>query len=466
MKTLTRIAALTAISALMLTTPALAQHRGGGGSGSTRSSSGSSSTPSSSVSRSSGSSYSSGSVSRSSGSSYSAPSSSYNRGTSSSSSSSSSVSRSSGSVNRGTSSSSSSSYTAPGTSTQKPRHSGSTTTSGTGTVSRSSSAASSSSATVTPSRPTRAGTVTGNTSSAAPQHNSGVVTGGSVKPNRGPISATTQNGAEIRNGVSPARDVKQPTPGFSPSQVRDFRNNPQVRTRPADRGPIAYDHAHHFYGREPHMFGHHVSVLPPHYERHIYWGRPYYIWDGIFYRSWGGHYYVCRPPYGYFFDRALYDLELFTCRFAYYTTVYNTYRIVDNNYNTIQEQNQIIAKNNAIIAEQNEQIRANNMKASYSYELAARLGLVQSYASATTQYYYDDGIFFVLNSNGQYETIVPPAGALVEELPDDYEEIELGGDTYYRVDDTVYRIVINNSKPVFEVLGQMPAGMYNKYLKN
>ena len=40
--------------------------------------------------------------------------------------------------------------------------------------------------------------------------------------------------------------------------------------------------------------------------------------------------------------------------------------------------------------------------------LASQLGLVQSYADASVNYYYQDGSYYV---------IVPPAGALVEELP-------------------------------------------------
>ena len=51
---------------------------------------------------------------------------------------------------------------------------------------------------------------------------------------------------------------------------------------------------------------------------------------------------------------------------------------------------------------------------------------------------------------------MPPAGALVESLPEDYELIELGGNTYYKVDDTVFRSTISaDGKACFEVLGQL-----------
>ncbi|MBQ4192416.1 MAG: hypothetical protein II647_03515, partial [Bacteroidales bacterium] len=85
----------------------------------------------------------------------------------------------------------------------------------------------------------------------------------------------------------------------------------------------------------------------------------------------------------------------------------------------------------------------------------SRLGLFQSYANANQQYYYDDGIFFIEGANGQYQTIVPPAGALIAELPDDYEIITLDGVEYYKVDDTVYRTVVVDGKALFEVLGQL-----------
>ena len=94
--------------------------------------------------------------------------------------------------------------------------------------------------------------------------------------------------------------------------------------------------------------------------------------------------------------------------------------------------------------------------ASESYQLAMRLGLVQSYAAVGQQYFYDDGVFFVMNPNGRYETIVPPAGALVEELPDDYEIVVLAdGKEYFKVDETIYRMTVSEGKAYFEVLGQV-----------
>ena len=87
-------------------------------------------------------------------------------------------------------------------------------------------------------------------------------------------------------------------------------------------------------------------------------------------------------------------------------------------------------------------MQANSAMSNASYELSNSLGLVQRYADASTKYYYEDGVFFVMDSTGQYKVIVPPAGALVDKLPEDYEEVVLNGTTYYKVDDTIYRMVM------------------------
>ena len=83
------------------------------------------------------------------------------------------------------------------------------------------------------------------------------------------------------------------------------------------------------------------------------------------------------------------------------------------------------------------------------------LSLSHSYISSGTEYYYQDGVFYIIDAYGQYITIIPPTGALVEYLPDDYVRFTRGGDTYYRVDDTVYSLTLIDGNPYFEVLGQM-----------
>ena len=224
---------------------------------------------------------------------------------------------------------------------------------------------------------------------------------------------------------------------------------------PRERDFIEHGHATVFFNRGHHRFGYRVRILPAHYVRRTFWGVDFFICDGIYYRYWDNCYHICRPPFGIFFDRALYDLELVLCDFAYYNTINRTYRRINENYDTIAEQNAVIAQNNATIAAQNQAIASGNRLADESYGLASKLGLFQSYANADKQYYYDDGIFFIEDANGQYQTIVPPAGALVSELPDDYEAVVLEGQEYYKVDETIYRTVVIDGKACFEVLGQV-----------
>lgn len=225
---------------------------------------------------------------------------------------------------------------------------------------------------------------------------------------------------------------------------------------PEHRDFIDRGHASRYYHGGPHYFGYRVRALPPGYSRYRYYGRDYFFLDGIYYRFWDGFYHICRPPFGIVtaaIDAALMSLV----RFSYYNTYYRTYDSIADNYATIDAQNRTIAQNNAIIAAQNSAVAQAAQTANDAASLAASLGLIQSYAGANTQYYYQDGVFYIVNASGQYITIIPPAGALIENLPDDYKVITLKGDTYFQVDNTVYRTVVVDGAPLFEVLGQFPS---------
>ncbi len=245
----------------------------------------------------------------------------------------------------------------------------------------------------------------------------------------------------------------------------DFRidNHSVQRIHPCDRDFIQHERLHHFYGHHPHYFGYRVQILPAGYVRHTYFGVNYYVCNDIYYRPFRGHYVVCRPPFGVVVNAALADLAFSAVRFSYYSNVYNTYRAINENNRYIDQQNRIIARNNATIMAQNQAIAMNPGMAKSAYQIAEQLGLMQSYAYADREYYYEDGVFYIINDNGRYQTIVPPAGALVQSLPDDYDIITLGGVEYYRVDDTVYRLTLVEGAPYLEVLGQMYGSMARKY---
>lgn len=242
--------------------------------------------------------------------------------------------------------------------------------------------------------------------------------------------------------------------------IDDERN--VMRIHPRERDVIVYDRLGHFYGGDPHYFGYRVEVLPAHYRRIRYYGVDYYYYNDVYYRPYGGYYVVCRPPFGVQISVGMGNVSFSLVNFAFYTDSYRTYNGFDTYSRYIDQQNMLIARNNSIIAAQNNYIAMNLSSARNSYALANQLGLIQSYAYANQEYYYQDGVFYIVN-NGRYQVIVPPAGALVEELPDDYDTIILGGALYYRVDDTVYRVTLINGRPLLEVLGQMYGNLARQY---
>ena len=233
--------------------------------------------------------------------------------------------------------------------------------------------------------------------------------------------------------------------------------NPRPGSNPGrhHHNPVEYhDRPGYFWGHGHHHYGHYRPTPPPHYHVYHYWGRDYYFWENVWYRYYADRYWICRPPFGYIFT-PLDDAVFAACAFAYYFDRLYYYDLVNDNARTIVEQNETIAANNAIIASQNETIARNAELARASGDLAVSLGLVQSYADASVEYFYNDGVFYVKGADGEYTVIVPPAGAIVDTLPDDYETVELDGHTYYKVDETLYRMIALDGKACFEVLGQM-----------
>ena len=242
----------------------------------------------------------------------------------------------------------------------------------------------------------------------------------------------------------------------------DDRHN-MYRVAPRQRDPLAWDRPGHFYGDAPHYYGYRIHSIPPSWRRISHWGIDYYYHNGIYYRPYGGSYVICRPPFGTPLERAIDRAILRAIRFAYYYDTYRTYDSVFDYYNVIARQNLIIAQQNARIIARNSNYAINSNKALSAYELANRMGLVQSYAYANSEYFYQDGVFYTVSPSGVYTTIVPPAGALVTSLPDDYEVIVMNGIEYYLVDNTVFRTTVFEGEPYLEVLGQMYGTLYSQY---
>lgn len=290
------------------------------------------------------------------------------------------------------------------------------------------------------------------TGSSAPSRPSATRPSVQTRPS-GSTGTATKPGNGNKDYKSPDRDkpISVTRPG-----TRTDRKPAVPKVHPRERDFIVYDRPAHFWTGNNHWYGHRVKILPSHVRRHIYHGITYYCYNDIWYRPFGGYYVVCRPPFGTVLAANLIaDMTWAAVRLSYYYTVANTYSKISENNAYIAQQNAVIAQNNATIAAQNQTIAMNQQLASQAYDLANELGLVQSYAAAGSSYYYQDGVFYTMDSDGEYRVILPPAGALVETLPEDYEMITLGGNEYYKVDDTVYRVTISEGKPFFEVLGQL-----------
>ena len=296
-----------------------------------------------------------------------------------------------------------------------------------------------------------------------------------AKPSTGAPNNRPQSGATVTRKPSPTvtrpsagqnrpdvRPGQRPGPGsaFKPNNGKPpVANHPKPdkpRVHPSHRDFIAYDRPAHFWTPHYHYFGHRVRVLPARAKLHVHFGISYYCYDNIWYRPFGSHYIICRPPFGTVLaSNLIADMAWTAVRFSYYNTVYNQYRQINENNRYIAEQNEIIAQNNAIIASQNAAASMNQQQAAAAYSLANELGLVQSYAAANSEYFYQDGVFYTKTLSGEYTVIVPPAGAVVDSLPEDYEIITLNGNDYYKVDNTVYKVILNDGRPYFEVLGQL-----------
>ena len=273
-----------------------------------------------------------------------------------------------------------------------------------------------------------------------------------ARPSDGP----KPSGPSTRPAPKPAPDFR---PGDQHKPIHVNRPKPHPghdRVHPRDRGFLDFNVPSFHWVNDPHYYGYRVKVLPVRAKRHLFGGVVYYSYDNVWYRRYDGYYVVCRPPFGTSLAADLISGLAWTAvNVAYYNTVANTYDQISENNAYIAQQNAVIAQNNATIAAQNSVIAQSQNKAQMAYGLANELGLVQSLADAGTSYFYQDGVFYTMSSDGKYHVIVPPAGALVESLPEDFDTVVLNGREYFRVDDTIYKMTISDGKPNFEVLGQM-----------
>ncbi len=280
----------------------------------------------------------------------------------------------------------------------------------------------------------------------APRANNGSVTRTPrTSTGRGPAvahSSRPSHNAPVARSSRPSHNApvaRSPRPNHSSAIARGPRpsHGPAVvhHHSPVHRGPSfsrpylepryrPYPSYH--YGR--HYFGHRIHTLPIGYSLVRVGYRDYYFYDGIYYRPYlGGGYYICRPPLGTLIASTLFDVAMTT--------------IAINTIRSEIERAQYAAELSSIYAARNADYALRTRDDYYNTNLVKQAG---------QDYYYQDGVFYTL-SNGQYRVIEPPIGALVEEIPEDYDEIELGGKTYYQVEETLYKPTILNGKLLFEV---------------
>jgi hypothetical protein len=67
-------------------------------------------------------------------------------------------------------------------------------------------------------------------------------------------------------------------------------------------------------------------------------------------------------------------------------------------------------------------------------------------------YYYYNGTYYENVNQHEYVVVAPPVGALVESIPDNFQELVINGDTYYIVDGVQYRATLYNNEIWYEVI--------------
>jgi hypothetical protein len=217
-----------------------------------------------------------------------------------------------------------------------------------------------------------------------------------------------------------------------PAAVQYHNEPPRPREPHYTRPYLEPRHApvpSHRYG--DHYFGYRLNTLPRGYVTMRVGGLDYYYYDGIYYRPYRlGGYYVVRPPRGTSIASTLFNVALTAIAI-------NTIR------NEVER-----AQRAAALA----QVYST---ANTGYVIRNTDDYVTNVANQLNQeYYYQDGVFYILQ-NGQYYVIEAPIGALVTQIPNDYEEIELDGRTYYIVENTLYKTTVIDGALYFEVVSNL-----------
>ena len=233
-------------------------------------------------------------------------------------------------------------------------------------------------------------------------HNSGVKVGGhDDHKGNSPKPGTSHN---------PSNNKPASQPGHQPDH-KPGKYNGQYESRPTP----GHDYGHHMpdridrkpgnfhpkpnYHHVDHYFGHFINSLPRGYHSRRYNKIRYYYYDGIYYRRINGYYCICRPPFGVRIAMSLFGYAPTAVWFSPYAPV-----IYDDCYCL-------------------------------------------------------DGVFYRLRGR-YYHVIEPPIGAIIPQIPADYEVVMMNGETCYRVEDALYRMVVLSGRICFEVIANLAPRYY------
>ena len=321
------------------------------------------------------------------------------------------------------------------------------------------------------SAPRRTGSSGSSTTSSASTPQTKIATPSGQTRQSAPASRNTQTTVQRNNNTKPASQTTRPSaqvqdrrsstvtaPNSNSHSAKISRDNSSVgrqnipaqrETRQTKRSAVQYHNslpAHRgpeyvrpyleprytpmpSYRYGDHYFGHRLHALPRGYVTMRIGGIDYYYYDGIYYRPYLlGGYYVCRPPRGTVIASTLLNVAL-------------TAIVI----NTIRDE-VARARRAATLS-----TVYGNTRTGYVVRTSDDYYKTNLLTQANQEYYYQDGVFYILK-NGQYYVIEPPIGALVTEIPADYDEIELDGRTYYQVEDTLYKATVIDGALYFEVV--------------
>ena len=248
---------------------------------------------------------------------------------------------------------------------------------------------------------------------------------------RSSVSTTTRRNNTSVNSTVPRRStdrVNAPATDRKPAAVQYHNSVPPPRDKNWVRPYIkkhykpvpSYHYGHHY-------FGYRIQYLPYRAVLRIHNHIHYYYYDGIYYRPYyGGGYVIARPPVGTYISNTMLNVAL-------------TVAVINALNDAVYRANRAVA-----LAERYSRINT-------SYNIRNVDSYVTNVASQNEEYYYQDGVFYTL-SDGHYYVIEPPIGALITQLPEDYVEVEIGGETYYQVEDALYKVTVIDGALYFEVV--------------